>query len=162
MKCNFMLKCCVVAVALLLCFACREENDARYIVLYGDSITAEYGAPEGSYTQLVQQKFHADTVYRHGYCGHRYSRDVSAAHGGPSWLGTYVGEVCSHADADLIILFAGTNDYGHGMPLGEPGDTATTRIAIYIGLPHRAYRCSRDVVHALPQWGGASLVYHAQ
>lgn len=126
MKYNFMLKCCVVAVALLLCFACREENDARYIVLYGDSITAEYGAPEGSYTQLVQQKFHADTVYRHGYCGHRYSRDVSAAHGGPSWLGTYVGEVCSHADADLIILFAGTNDYGHGMPLGEPGDTATT------------------------------------
>lgn len=126
MKRNFILICCIAAIALWLCSACREESRARRIVLYGDSITAEYGAPEGSYTRLVQQKFHADTVYRYGYCGHRYSRAVSATHGGPSWLGSYVGDVCRQADADLIILFAGTNDYGHNMPLGEPGDTATT------------------------------------
>lgn len=126
MKRNPVIQCSIAAILLLLCYACRNESNVRHIVLYGDSITAEYGAPEGSYTHLVQQKFDADTVYRHGYCGHRYSRAVSATHGGPSWLGSYVDEVCSHADADLIILFAGTNDYGHSMPLGEPGDTTTT------------------------------------
>lgn len=126
MKRCFIAGWCVAAIALLLCYACNKEQGAHRIVLYGDSITAEYGAAEGSYTHLVQEKFHADTVYRQGHCGHRYSSAVSATHGGPSWLGSYVDDVCSHTEADLIILFAGTNDYGHDMPLGVPGDTATT------------------------------------
>lgn len=104
MKRCFIAGWCVAAIALLLCYACNKEQGAHRIVLYGDSITAEYGAAEGSYTRLVQEKFHADTVYRQGYCGHRYSSAVSATHGGPSWLGSYVDDVCSHTDADLIIL----------------------------------------------------------
>ena len=105
--------------------ACKEKEPVvKHIVLFGDSITAEYGAAEGSYTERVKQKFHSDAVYQHGYCGHRYSKGVSSSNSDTAWLGTYLAEVCCHEDADMIILFGGTNDYGHGLPLGTPVDTA--------------------------------------
>lgn len=116
---------CSLLAACLLPLACRHGDTSR-VLLFGDSITAEYGAAPGSYTRLVQQKFSADTVYRCGYSGHRFCDGVSLSHGGPSWLGTYLADVCRHADAGLVILFAGTNDYGHDMPPGTPADTVTT------------------------------------
>ncbi len=112
------------AILLLLCAACtQKESDMKSVILFGDSITDEFAAPEGCYTDKVKSKLALDKVYQLGYCAHRYSRGASATHDYEAWLGSYLDDVCSHPDAEMIILFAGTNDYGHNMPLGTPADT---------------------------------------
>ncbi len=115
-------------VVAAIMYACTTTStDPKQIVVFGDSITAEVGVDSGCYVNKVKEKFNADTVYQHGYSAHRYS---DGCHPNDSnwvtWLGKYVTDVCSHPETDLIIMFGGTNDYGHGMPLGTPADTVQT------------------------------------
>ena len=85
----------------------------------GDSIT--FGAlasdPSKSYLGLLQEKYPNSVLRRYGI-------------GGSSIANQKVWEVptlCKRAeemdlDADAVVIFGGTNDFGTGVPLGTPDD----------------------------------------
>ncbi len=91
------------------------ELKGKKIIFLGDSITEGVGAsePKKRYTDLVAQKTGA-TVYNHGVSGTRIAKQKT-----PSYDPNWDKDFCSRAkdmekDADVIVVFGGTNDYGHG------------------------------------------------
>lgn len=91
------------------------------IVLFGDSITQEFGVPAGTYTDLIKSRFNASQVTALGYAGHKYGHDDSISS----------DTLCDNAkfaaiaaeSPDLVLILAGSNDYWHGNMLGdEEGD----------------------------------------
>ena len=94
------------------------------INILGDSITEGVGA--SSYENCYFSQFAKKTgavCRNYGISGTRIARKkVPSAK--PRYDLDFPSRVCEmDMDADLVIVFGGTNDYGHGdAPLGEPGD----------------------------------------
>ncbi len=95
----------------------------KAINVIGDSITA------GSGTSDIQNVYHAvlgrmvgaRVVRNYGIGGTRVARfDCPEENWGPAFVDRY-GDMAD--EADLILVFGGTNDYGHGVPLGTLADT---------------------------------------
>ena len=89
----------------------------------GDSITegAITTKQENCFVSLVGQ-FLGCEVRNYGIGGTRIARQkrVSAD---PRWDLDFIGRVPEMKDADLVFVFGGTNDYGHGdAPMGKLGD----------------------------------------
>ncbi|MBQ8303425.1 MAG: SGNH/GDSL hydrolase family protein [Clostridia bacterium] len=87
----------------------------KKIIFLGDSITEGVGASatDKRYTDLVAQKTGA-IVYNHGVSGTRIAKQKK-----PSLDPVCDRDFCIRArdmekDADVIVVFGGTNDYGHG------------------------------------------------
>lgn len=99
----------------------KEKN----IAFLGDSITEGWRAttPEQSYVEVLKRKLALAEVRNHGISGTRIARQRT-----PSENPRYDLDFCSRVqdlepDSDVVIVFGGTNDYGHGdAPLGADSD----------------------------------------
>lgn len=86
----------------------------------GDSITFGQGASEihKSFVGLFQTKYPDATLRNYGVCGSCVSNKGIST----------IEDMCVRAtrmesDADLIVVFGGTNDFACGVPLGDKTDT---------------------------------------
>ena len=115
------------------------ELKNKKINFLGDSITEGAGASEykKSYTQIIAAKTGA-ICRNYGISGTRIARQTESW-GSPD----YDRDFCSRydsmdPDADIIVIFGGTNDYGHGdAPLGSMSDRSD---ATFYGALHTLYR----------------------
>lgn len=81
----------------------------------GDSITAGAGAevPENMYTTILCKKLNAEER-NFGICGTRIAKQTIPSDE-PEFDETFLERAKRmDKDADLVIVFGGTNDYGHG------------------------------------------------
>ncbi len=105
----------------------------KIINVLGDSITQGHGtsAPEHIYQNVMGRMVGAKEVRNFGIGGTRFAKQ-----NGPDIYGAPFTEryLDMPDDADLVIVFGGTNDYGHGnAPFGSWGDrTADT----FVGACH--------------------------
>ncbi len=101
------------------------ELKGKVIHFLGDSITEGYTAsrPENRYVDLIAAQTGA-ICNNYGISGTRIARQTT-----PSRETTFDQCFCDRADgmdenADIVVVFGGTNDYGHGdAPLGTLDDT---------------------------------------
>ena len=108
----------------------------KKIVFLGDSITQGVGADklENRYTDVFQRLSGA-IVSNHGISGTRIARQTNPwnEHVDKNDFVKRVDEI--DADADIVVIFGGTNDYGHGdAPIGtfDDRDEYTFYGAMYI------------------------------
>ena len=129
------------------------ELNGKKINFLGDSITEGAGAsaPERSYVELLGRQQNLAAARNYGIGGTRLARQRK-----PSEKPRYDLDFCSRfrdmdPDADLILVFGGTNDHGHGdAPMGCDSDRTPESFigachTLYAGLKE-AYPKSRIVV----------------
>ena len=100
------------------------ELTNKKIVFLGDSITEGVGA--SSYEKCYVAQISAATgavVRNYGICGTRFARR-RVPYSNPSFDRDFCGRFqAMDDDADIVVVFGGTNDYGHGdAPLGNMWD----------------------------------------
>ena len=99
------------------------------INLLGDSITCGVGtsAPEKRFGDLIAAQYGA-IVRNYGISGTRIARQRIPTAGNPEFDRHFVSRVPDmDADADVIVVFGGTNDFGHGdAPIGNMSDRKDT------------------------------------
>lgn len=95
------------------------------VCFLGDSITAGVGAsvPEKSFVRLFAGKYPEATVINYGISGTRIAKKRVPSEN-PYCDQDFISRVSGMEDgADLVVVFGGTNDYGHGdAPIGKLGD----------------------------------------
>lgn len=94
------------------------------INVLGDSITAGSGTSDirYAYHAVLGRAVGAREVRNYGVGGTRVARfDCPGENWGPAFVDRYTDMA---DEADLVLVFGGTNDYGQGVPLGTPADTA--------------------------------------
>ena len=106
----------------------KENNmklNNKVVCFLGDSITEGVGSTEGNCFVSLFAKAHPEArVYNFGISGTRIAKQLK-----PSVNTRWDKYFASRIDdmpknADLIFVFGGTNDFGHGdAPFGELGDT---------------------------------------
>ena len=96
------------------------KTDNIVINFLGDSITQGYGASsfDEGYVSLLKDMLNLKEARNYGVGGTRISRQD---------IGDYLEDFCQRAermeDADAVVVFGGTNDYGHGTsPMGKFSD----------------------------------------
>ena len=96
-----------------------EENlwEGRSAVFVGDSITAGTGTTK-IYHQYLKETLGFGSVTAMGVPGSCISAASDYGTGNSPLINRYQ----NIPSADLIMIFMGTNDYGHETPLGSPGD----------------------------------------
>lgn len=90
----------------------------------GDSITFGIGASctENRYTDVLAREFGLAKVNNYGVSGSRFARQRVMTDD-PSDLDFCMRMEEMTLDADAVVVFGGTNDFGHGQaPLGMPCD----------------------------------------
>lgn len=89
----------------------------------GDSITEGVGVPsqEFTYWSVLKQKFGLAEARCYGISGTRFARQQKPTADRPRFDLDFCSRVDDmDPDADLIVVFGGTNDFGHGdAPLGS-------------------------------------------
>ena len=101
------------------------ELTGKKAVFLGDSITQGVGTSdeEHIYLNLLANKAELCEVKNYGISGTRFAKQKCAS-GEP----TFDLDFCSRVkdldiDTDIVVVFGGTNDFGHGdAPLGTPAD----------------------------------------
>lgn len=102
------------------------ELKGKKVNFLGDSITFGAGmqnAVENSFPALIGRHAELAAVRNYGRCGTRFARQTA-----PSRIPDFDLDFCSRVaemdpDADAIVVFGGTNDYGHGdAPFGTFAD----------------------------------------
>ncbi len=93
----------------------------------GDSITQGSGVStvENTYWNLMKQEYGAVQVRGYGISGTRIAKQQNPTNdnGGIDYLDFCTRYSQMDDDADVVVVFGGTNDYGHGnAPLGNPDD----------------------------------------
>jgi lysophospholipase L1-like esterase len=94
----------------------------KKIIVLGDSITQGVGVSsfENAYQNVMGRMVGAAEVKSYGVSGTRFARQYGADN--YPWPFT-VRYADMDDDADLVVVFGGTNDYGHGdAPFGAFGD----------------------------------------
>ena len=92
----------------------------------GDSITEGVGvpSPEFAYWNVLKEKFGLAEARGYGIGGTRIARQHTPTANRPQFDRDFcsrVGEM--NPDADLVVVFGGTNDFGHGdAPIGTSAD----------------------------------------
>lgn len=99
------------------------ELKGKKVVFLGDSITEGVGASktENRFTDVFGRLSGAK-VYNYGVCGTRIAPQRDNR--GEVWdLDFILRADETEKDADAVVIFGGTNDFGHGdAPMGEFGD----------------------------------------
>lgn len=107
----------------------------------GDSITEGVGtsAPEHIYLNVLQRSCAFSLVRNYGISGTRIARQKWCRAADQNEDNNFCARVAQmDPDADLVLVFGGTNDFGHGdAPLGLPSDR--TRDTFY-GACHEMMR----------------------
>ena len=101
------------------------ELNGKKILFLGDSITEGCGTSESEKTfcSIIAKKYNADCV-NYGIGGTR----IAKQHSKPSFDPIYDYDFCQRVpkmqnEADIVVVFGGTNDYGHGdAPIGSMND----------------------------------------
>ena len=100
------------------------ELKGTKINFLGDSITQGAGASrhENAYCMVIEREYES-ICQNYGICGTRIAKQHT-----PSDNPRFDMDFCSRvedmdADADIVVVFGGTNDFGHGdAPLGSMSD----------------------------------------
>lgn len=91
----------------------------------GDSITQGIGASsqDNKYTTVFSRKYGAE-VNTYGISGTRFAKQKNHIATQPlSFEEDFCKRYVTMADADFVVVFGGTNDYGHGdAPVGDMDD----------------------------------------
>ena len=90
----------------------------------GDSITQGVGAsrPETCYVSLLEKEFGLKKANNYGISGTRIARQPVVTDS-PFDQDYCMRMSAMDESADAVVVFGGTNDYGHGLaPLGVPSD----------------------------------------
>lgn len=99
------------------------ELKNKTVLFLGDSITEGAGttAPEFNYVSVFSRLSGANVV-NYGIGGTRIARQTVKSN--ERWDQDFVSRVDDmQKDADAVVVFGGTNDFGHGdAPMGEFGD----------------------------------------
>ena len=102
------------------------ELSGKKINFLGDSITEGVGAsaPDKVYHQVMLGKYGLAAARNYGISGTRYARQINQTLNEPrfdlDFCQRYAG---MDDDADIVVVFGGTNDFGHGdAPIGTPDD----------------------------------------
>ena len=98
--------------------------EGAVINFLGDSITAGSGAskPENRYTDVLAREYGLKAANNYGVGGSRIARQVVVTDS-PQDRDFCMRMEEMDESADAVVVFGGTNDYGHGeAPLGEPQD----------------------------------------
>ncbi len=111
----------------------------KSINFLGDSITFGAGTSEEAhcFASLLMEQYHLKAARNYGISGTRYAKQRRASDN-PECDRDFCSRVCEmDADADVVIVFGGTNDFGHSdAPLGACSDrTADT----FHGACHTLY-----------------------
>ncbi|MBQ8351968.1 MAG: SGNH/GDSL hydrolase family protein [Clostridia bacterium] len=114
------------------------ELKGKKINFLGDSITQGVGtsAPEHIYHAVLAKEYGA-VARNYGISGTRFARQSSNS-ANPSFDQNFCDRVEKmDADADVIVVFGGTNDFGHGdAPIGTPSDREYTT---FYGACHQLF-----------------------
>lgn len=112
-----------VPVAQRFCYFNSEpleiSSTVRRLTANGDSITASLLTDEG-YVSILSRRINASATTNLGVPASTYTS--------PGYTPLYTRNAKIPSDTDVLVLFAGTNDYGlftGGAPLGEIGDAVT-------------------------------------
>ena len=101
------------------------ELKGTKINFLGDSITEGVGisAPDKHFFDILKAECGIDTVRNYGVSGTRIAKQKGKS-GTPSWdLDFCMRAEKMDDDADIVVIFGGTNDFGHGdAPLGRMSD----------------------------------------
>ncbi len=111
----------------------------KKINVLGDSITEGVGvsAPEHIYQNVLGRMVGAAEVRNYGLSGTRLAAQSGEDICGAPFTVRYLDMA---EDADLVLVFGGTNDYGHGnAPFGDLEDT-TANNETYCGACHTLFR----------------------
>ncbi len=91
--------------------------EGKVIAFLGDSITEGHGVRDienARFDHVIQKKCHLKAVYNDGIGGTRLAHQTVASEK-PRYDLCFCGRAYNlRPDADIIIVFGGTNDYGHG------------------------------------------------
>lgn len=101
------------------------ELKGKKINFLGDSITAGSGAssPETTYHQLMKARYGLGEARNYGVGGTRIALQVTPSENPQFDLHFQMRATEMERDADAIVVFGGTNDFGHGdAPIGEMSD----------------------------------------
>jgi lysophospholipase L1-like esterase len=102
------------------------ELKNKVVCFLGDSITEGAGAssPDKCLVSLFTKAHPEAKVYNFGIGGTRIAKQITPSVNS-RWDKYFAGRIKDMPKvADLIFVFGGTNDYGHGdAPFGEFGDT---------------------------------------
>ena len=89
----------------------------------GDSITEGHGttAPEKVFHQVIKEKYGLEFAYNHGIGGTRLARQLTPTKDRPKHDLTFeIRAEIMDRNADAVVVFGGTNDFGHGdVPFGK-------------------------------------------
>lgn len=108
------------------------------VSVLGDSITAGVGIthPSKKYINIIKSQYGLKEVNSYGINGTRITRQDEVSEY-PSWDLHFALRVPEMKDADLVIVFGGTNDFGHGLaPIGEFSDRCDNT---FYGALHNLY-----------------------
>lgn len=120
------------------------ELKNKKINFLGDSITEGAGASlyENCYVEVLKRKFSLAEARNYGIGGTRIARQriPSAEAKFDRDFPSRVGEM--EEDADMVVVFGGTNDHGHGdAPIGCESDRTPDT---FIGACHTLYASLKD------------------
>lgn len=93
------------------------ELQNKKINILGDSITEGVGvsAPEKAYPAVLKEKYGLAEVRNYGISGTRFARQHKPTKDNPRFDLDFCSRVCEmDTDADIVVVFGGTNDFGHG------------------------------------------------
>lgn len=122
----------------------------KIINVLGDSITAGHGTTgvRARFVSLLMSEYGAKLVRNYGISGTRIARQSCDGEGSAAYCDRYVK---MEDDADIVIVFGGTNDYGHGdAEIGADGDCCPTT---FRGA------CSLLMRGLIEKYPGAQLVF---
>ena len=92
----------------------------------GDSITEGYGttAPDKVFHQIIQEKYNMHRANNYGVSSTRIARQIVPTPGNTKAdLSFELRAEVMDRNADAVVVFGGTNDYGHGdAPFGKIDD----------------------------------------
>lgn len=92
----------------------------------GDSITQGVAVsdPNNIYHKLIAKKYELAAARNYGISGTRFAKQKTPTVDNPKFDRDFCGRFSEmDDDADLIIVFGGTNDFGHGdAPIGDFSD----------------------------------------
>lgn len=130
------------------------ELKGKKVNFLGDSITFGAGmqdAVENSFPALIGRHAEFAAVRNYGRCGTRFARQTA-----PSRIPDFDLDFCSRVaemdpDADVIVVFGGVNDFGHGdAPIGAFTDRTP---ATFYGA------CHTLMTSLIEKYPGAVIVF---
>ncbi len=131
----------------------------KKINVLGDSITEGVGvsAPMYAYEYVLGRMVGAEVVRNYGVSGTRIAKQNGDDLYGDPFCIRYAN---MDDDADLVLVFGGTNDYGHGnVPFGGDGDFDIHTFCgachvLFRGLVEKYPTARIVILTPLQRWGG--------